>query len=120
LIAGCQSEAIKRLSPEPLKVTPLLLDKDDTNIAARMIKLLVLSNKPIPHPMVALVQCDKYIQSVTYSVLGAILSSPGVLRRSQNSFQVNENAADWGVTSPLIVTIIYRGSDDVACSVTPH
>jgi len=79
LIAGCQTQAMKLLAPQPLTVTPMLLDRDDHNPDERIMRWLILTNRTITPTHVAAfcIQGVTQILSASISVLGSVPLHPG-------------------------------------------
>jgi len=125
LIAGCQTQALKLLTPAPLRVTPIFMDADNTNIQARSMRWLVLINKAFT-PTHLVVECPQGVvqmMSASLTVLGG--GHPGIsfggknARLSRNAWEILTDET-WSERSPLLVTIVYRGAEETACAFEPR
>jgi hypothetical protein len=123
LIAGCQSEALKLLTPVATKITPVVFDQEQKGVITRTVRWIVLSNKLLT-PIHFNTVCDQgvaEIYSVNTRVLGggnAILNG-GSGRLAPTAWETRRDGT-WSPENPLFVTIEYRGLQDIACSFTPR
>jgi hypothetical protein len=123
LIAGCQTQALRLLIPAETKVTPIVFDADNTNAAIRVIRWLLIINKQVPpHLNVACPEGVNYMQSATMRIIGG----PGVVlgggggRLGPTAWEINEGNGTWSPENPLLLTIEYRGLEQIACSFIPR
>ena len=122
LIAGCQSEALKGLMPEPRRVTPLILDSDvTTNEMNKRARWIVLVNKTLT-PIRFNVECNNRLNDVQLATIpeGPIGFRSG--RLNDRAWQFELITPAWGPTSPLLITTTWRGGigNDLVCSFNPH
>jgi hypothetical protein len=124
LIAGCQAEAIKRLVPPELKITPLVFEADNSNVTIRTIRWLVLTNKPFQTLHVA-VECTgtNYIDSASVRAIGnetGFHIGGGNGRLGPTAWELRDTGV-WTPEVPILVTLGYRGgSGDIVCSFIPR
>jgi hypothetical protein len=115
-INGCLTEAMKMLAPEQEKLTVLSFDDDSSgNVAIKRNRWILLINKPVtPAKMIA--TCNRYIESMSASVIGSPNMQTGAGRLSSNTWEVDILSPAWTSTTPIIVSVSYRGSDtDLTC-----
>jgi hypothetical protein len=113
-INGCLSQAMKLLTPEAQKTTVIFFDRDDSNVAIRTTRWLLLTNKPIT-PVRMAVQCDAYIQSANIGPISSGSMSSGPSRLGPNTWQTDIQSPAWTPTAPLMAIVHYRGGQDVTC-----
>ncbi len=122
-INGCLTQAIGLLKPVELKVTPVMFDSDNTNVAIRTMRWLVMINQARqPHLVIACSQGVTYMQSATLRIIGgsnAILGGGGG-RLGTNAWELNQGSGTWAPENPLLISVEYRGSDEAACSFAPR
>jgi hypothetical protein len=121
-INGCLTQAMKLLTPEPQKATPIWFDRhgDGTLTQNRWI---VLINKTIT-PVDLFIACNKDLESVGVSVIGVGTMIGGGGRLSRTQWEYRFTSPAWGPTSPIFVTISSHpdqtGDNAASCSFTPR
>lgn len=115
-INGCLSQAMKLLSPEPLKITPLVFDNDVNDPNLKKVRWLVLTNR-IVTPVQMNVACDQDVErGASVWIVGAGILGGGVDRIAPRVLGVNIATPAWSPISPLLVSMSYKGSNNIACS----
>lgn len=109
LIAGCQSEAIKRLTPEREIHTPIALDVDNSDPQHAKSRWLIFMNKVVPAAMLT-VTCDQDISAMTAKIAGGPPLPGTTARLSDKSWSIRITGSPWGPTSPVFVDIDTRGT----------
>ncbi len=119
LVADCQNQAIKRLTPEPLTITPLTLDVNDSEMG-REVKWLVLTNKTLT-PVTLRVTCTEEMQDLTIYVMGAAAIEGGADKLSATEWRYRIVSPAWSPTSPVVAVVSTRTSaNNVLCSFSPR
>jgi hypothetical protein len=113
-INGCLSQAMKLLTPEPMKITPVVLD-NETISELKKVRWLVIVNKTIT-PVQMNVVCNKPIENGSVWIVGTGILGGGAGNIAPQVLGVNISTPAWSPTSPLLVTMSYRGADDIVCS----
>jgi len=116
-INNCQTQALKLLTPEEMKIVPLVTDPPNAGIGEQHVKWLVLINKAVT-PVNLLVQCQKRFVSASASILGSGIMSGGTNRINDFQYQTNISTPIWSPESPLIYTMSYIGDQNNSCSFT--
>lgn len=80
-INNCQTQALKLLTPETQKITPLVLQDETTNTTDHKAKFLVLTNKVIT-PVRMIVGCNRPIKEGSASILGSGVMTGGASNQS--------------------------------------
>ena len=115
-INNCQTQAIKLLTPQPLKWMPLAWDHIPDGTATKS-EWLLLTNKPV-NPVDLLVSCSGTITSLT----ARIVASPTTAQAAslgQNQWEVKITSPTWDPINPVrIDTVIANSSDDAVCRFT--
>ncbi len=115
-INGCLAQAMKFLTPEPLKTTPLVLDNDTTNQADKKIRWLLLVNKTVT-PVRILVPCNRPLgNQASVWILGTGVMGGGAAKVSPNALEVDISTPAWSPISPMVISMSYRGDNDISCS----
>jgi hypothetical protein len=108
LIAGCQSQALKLLTPTELKTTPLVLHSDEGDRPEKTIEWIIVANKSVDHPRM-LIQCNRPLTSALITIVGTGTTSSGPTRISQNAWQQDIISPAWGPTDPMYAKLSYTG-----------
>jgi hypothetical protein len=112
-IDGCLSQAMKLLTPEALKTTPLVFDNETVG-EIKKVRWLVIANKTIT-PVQMNVSCDKPLEDGSVWIVGSGLLAGGAGKVGPQVLGVNISTPAWSPTSPLLITMSYRGGGDIAC-----
>jgi hypothetical protein len=123
LIAGCQNQALKLLVPEALKITPVVFDSENDNVATRVIRWLLLTNKELPpHLNIVCGEGMTYIQSASLRIVGGAGAFFGGVsgRLGPTAWELSQGSGAWSPGNPLLITISYRGSENAVCSFIPR
>lgn len=119
-INNCQTQALKLLAPDPMKVTPIVLEPPTgSGIGVHNMKWLVLVNRTIT-PINLAVVCQRGFESGQASIAGSGTRIGGASKVTDTQYQVNISSPAWGPQSPLIFEMSYYGSEDNACSFVPR
>jgi hypothetical protein len=94
---------------------PLVLDNDATNAPLRKVRWLVISNKTVT-PVMMTVVCDRSIEEGDVWVVGTGAMIGGAAKLAPQVLQVGVSTPAWSPTSPLLVTLSYRGDEKITCS----
>jgi len=117
-INGCLNQAMKLLTPEAQKITALVLHSEEE--PQNMVEFIVIINKTVEHPRVT-VQCNKVVTGAQINIVGTLTSSNGgMIRDSDNAWEVEILSPAWSQTSPLYARLIYQGSKGIGCSFILH
>ncbi|HEU5458776.1 MAG TPA: hypothetical protein VFU68_09180, partial [Terracidiphilus sp.] len=114
-INNCQTQALKLLAPEPLKVVPLLLEPGNGGMEMQHVEFLLLTNRVIT-PINLVVSCQDRIADLNASIVGSGVTAGGSSRISKNQFQVNISSPAWGPEAPMIISMSFIGYSDNPCS----
>jgi hypothetical protein len=109
-INGCLSEAVKLVTPEPLKITPLILEEKDNQT-----KFIVLVNKTVT-PVNLILVCDQNITSASTWVLGQTIMAGGTGVFASRLVQINIGSPAWSPISPLLVSVTHKENSTPTCS----
>ncbi|HTF70061.1 MAG TPA: hypothetical protein VK638_46025, partial [Edaphobacter sp.] len=112
LIAGCQSQAIKLLTPEPLKITPLTFPPfpgDNNNAPVGNFRVLLLTNKQIM-PVHLRIQCNVPVEGVSVDPIGVGggFNSYGLPKRLGSNAWDADLESSWSPTEPIMAMAQYR------------
>jgi len=111
LIAGCQSEAIKRLIPAPFDETILLLDSvTEGSPQVTITRYLLLANQTTNHKRIQ-ATCLSPIDSVTLPHPNGF-ENAALAQYSPNLFQINTEL--WNANAPLMIRVVSH-SDNPNC-----
>jgi hypothetical protein len=112
LIAGCQSQALKLLTPEAEKMSVLSLDNDSgDNVAVHKSRWILLINKTLT-PAKMVVSCNRVVESMTASVVGSPNMTNGSTRLAPNAWESDVLSPAWTTTNAMLISVSYRGSTD--------
>lgn len=115
-ISNCQTQALKLLTPEPLKFTPVVLDPVNSGIGEQHVKWLLLTNKTVT-PVILRVSCNKRPTSVSGAVIGSGANIGGLGRKiTASEYEIDISSPAWSPVSPMTVDLSYIGSEDVSCN----
>lgn len=115
-INGCLSQAMKLLTPEQQKTTPIYFDNNSsTNVAIRTARWILLTNKPVT-PVRMIIQCDKYLQSASAGPIAGVMLGSGSNRLTSYAWENNIQSPAWTPTLPFLATVSYRGGEEITCS----
>jgi len=117
-INGCLSQAMKLLTPEPLRITPLVFD-NETASEIKKVRWLVVTNKTIT-PVQMNVVCSRPFEDGSVWVVGSGMMGGGASKIAPQVLGIGVSTPAWSPTSPLLVTMSYRGDNDLACSFVPR
>lgn len=119
-INGCLTQAMGLLAPEPMRITPLALDNESKD-GIKKIRWLVLVNKSVT-PVQMNVICNKTLENeASVWIAGSGLLGGGANKVAPNVVGVNVSTPAWSATSPMLVSMSYRGDkDDLSCSFIPR
>lgn len=109
-INNCQTEALKLLSPAPLKITPLVLERPGGGVGEQSMKWILLINQKVT-PARFNVHCLQPVKNVTPSLLANQPLPPFDVGKLSNSiYSVDLGSFTWTPETPIIISISYEGS----------
>jgi hypothetical protein len=114
-INNCQTEALKLLAPEPMKLSVFEWSDDITDGVFHKATYLVVTNKPIT-PVNMIVSCDVALKEGVGSILGSGFMSGGSEVQQQKNLNVNINSPSWPAQTPLRIDLQYTSSRKAKCS----
>jgi hypothetical protein len=119
LIGECQTEAIKRLVPEPLKMSAAFFDNTDPRNpqAKYATRWLVLTNKPMS-PFKVDVICNVPVSAVRMETVGSRNVSQRVDMVNPFQYLAIQDSPAFSPSSPLLFTVDSEGV--VSCNFNPH
>jgi hypothetical protein len=107
-INNCQTQAIKLLTPQPLKWIPLALDKTG--------KWILVTNK-IVNPVDIIFSCSKQITEADVNIVSNPTTAKTVQLDAQK-WETKISSPAWGPETPIVMDIKTLGSGDTVCSFT--
>ena len=123
-INNCQTEAIKLLAPQELKITQHLLNSaepfDTKEEVSRSQTYLILTNKAIS-PISAIFSCDQPVKWGPVEIVGGgpVLGgggSGGIIHPMYRYYQtIHFSSPAWTPTEPMIVELTYSSKTRVKC-----
>jgi hypothetical protein len=126
LIAGCQEDAIKRLTPDPQKITPVALERTFSG-EDHVDSYLLITNRPVTPTNIAGF-CDVGLDSIEATILGGDGNSSGGsgienpserIRFGQvippSRIYINFSMPAWTATTPIRMKITYHGPKLTEC-----
>ena len=113
-INGCLSQAMKLLTPEEQKITPLILHSDQTH---KTIEWIALINKTIQYPRIV-VACNRPVVSADLQMVGGTGSLGGPIRLSQFAWEIQITEPPWSPIHPFYAKLAYSGDIGIGCSFT--
>jgi hypothetical protein len=113
-INNCQTQALKLLIPEPLKITPLFMSEEKNKTeSTNTAKALLLVNKVIT-PVHLRGVCNKTLISADGMPVGSGAMGVGTVVDG-NSLEVRIDSPAWTPTLPLLIVIKYAGPIGLKC-----
>lgn len=115
LIAGCQEDAIKRLTTSQ-KTTVILFERDNSSTLDREAKFLLITNVRVS-PIRMTITCNKPVTSWETSSLPMpnVIFSNGSRVINPRQYQVDMENEQWTPESPFKVEIKYLSSGPIEC-----
>ena len=120
-INNCQSQAIKLLTPEALKISPYLMDFGGGSGTTKVALYLVLTNKTIT-PVVGVLSCDKQAKVLTGGMLGAGggMGGGGPISKETPKYRfiisyVRTSSPAWVPSTPMYWELAYVGPETINC-----
>ena len=114
-IDGCLSQAMKLLTPEALKITPVFFDNDTSNAVVWKSRWILLTNKTVT-PVSMVVSCNAVLDSVDVSPIGGTMMGSAGNKLGPSAWGSNIQSPAWAPTAPLLARVSHRGRDSIVCS----
>jgi hypothetical protein len=114
-INNCQTQALKLLAPEPLKMTLLTMSTAGSGTGEKTSMILLLTNRTIT-PVGLSFQCNRNIINGYASIVGSktLMGSTNVVPNS-NLMNIQIDSPAWSSISPILLVVSYAGPD-LLCS----
>ena len=113
-INNCQTQALKLLTPEAQKTTPLVLEDTVVDGVEHKAKFLILTNKTVT-PVRMIVNCNRAVRDGFASILGSGVMTGGTTNQTPTALNVGIDSPAWTPISPMIVAFSYTSSSLIQC-----
>jgi nitrogen fixation-related uncharacterized protein len=115
-INNCQTQALKLLTPEAFKITPVTLESPHPGVDAQTWKVLLITNKSVT-PIDLIVTCNKRMKGISGEVLGGggVQLYGGADKIMPNAYELHITSPAWTVVTPLELNVSYSGGEDISC-----